>query len=229
MINKCVRYKRLCLYKCCHHRMSFRIGNGNGNGNLFLEFLRGVGGRTSDGAKIDEILDTWSDQKLEDDHEYIQWLFPKIQPSGAQPQTPHLSIKERDAISNDVAAMTNFQRGFHRILSFYGLIETSNGVIVVNRVVKPFVIIRGRTTSTISLLNEGNHNTMRMTRILVSLRLFGLHAQARHLLNCLANLVLDANIHSYALIGPTPDATKRAAYDYWEQAATAPMNELKRL
>jgi hypothetical protein len=58
-------------------------------------------------------------------------------------------------------------------------------------------------------LRAGDHNHLRLTRILTSLRLLGLEAHSRALYVCLA-----------AIAGDRPHAVSSTTLAYWERAAT---------
>lgn len=178
------------------------------------EFLRGERGRDGDKARIGDILQ-WSDQKLENDHTYIQWLFPNCRPSQAQPNTPHMNEAERDKIKQDAVAMQNFGMAFSRILSFYGLFKNTGEDIVLDRGRPKTVQLSGKYIHNINLLDEGNHNTLRMSRILTSLRLFGFNNEAEILFNCLHELILLKYIQSAANVEMGLDLRPKSAYSHW--------------
>lgn len=106
-------------------------------------FLAGTG-RDGRGRLAAEVLD-FSDERLEQVHDYIQWLFPLPTRSGAQPGTPVLTQAEIDAIRADGKALDTLKRASERMLRFY------------------------RDTGW--WLTTFDHNHLRITRIIHSLRL----------------------------------------------------------
>jgi hypothetical protein len=101
-------------------------------------------GRDSRGRLIMDVLGL-SDEKLEAVHDYIQWLFPLPTRSAAQPNAPTLTAAEIEAIRADDRARDNLRHATDRMLRFYG--------------------------STKWWLTSHDHNHLRITRIIRSLRL----------------------------------------------------------
>jgi hypothetical protein len=111
-------------------------------------FLNGCG-VDSKGRSIAMVL-AFSDSEIETTHDFIQWLFPLPVASAAQPQSPVLSSAEHAAIAGDAAAVANLQRANERMALFYAKND--------------------------HWLTWHDHNHLRITRILKSLRLIiGLH------------------------------------------------------
>jgi hypothetical protein len=105
-------------------------------------FLAGYG-RDGRGRTIEDVL-ALSDDALERIHDYIQWLFPLPTRSMAQPAAPVLTPAEAAAIRADARAIENLQRAAGRMLAFY--------------------------RATRHWLAWSDHNHLRITRILKSLR-----------------------------------------------------------
>jgi hypothetical protein len=95
-----------------------------------------------------------SDAELERIHDYIQWLFPLPTRSAAQPGAPVLSTEEIDAIRADSQALETLNRATDRMLQFY------------------------RNTSWWRAWQDHNH--LRITRIIHSLRLLAGPGAASH-------------------------------------------------
>lgn len=141
---------------------------------------------------------------LEKEHDYIQWLFPLREPSGAVPDSPVL----------DAAAIATFQarpdlrsalrRSLDRMLAFYGLIWQNERIVPGDSFDK-----RSRIW-----LTPVNHNYLRLTRIITSLRLLGDDAGAAALFRCLAEI--DETERRSGRRG-IPDITLR----FWMAAANA--------
>jgi Opioid growth factor receptor (OGFr) conserved region len=112
------------------------------NGPLHA-YLAGVG-RDTRGRLAIAVLG-FSDEKLENVHDYIQWLFPLPTRSGAQPDAPVLTEAEIRAIQADPRAIATLEEATERMLRFYR--ETSGW------------------------LSPQDHNHLRITRIIKSLRL----------------------------------------------------------
>lgn len=106
-------------------------------------YLTGLG-RDDRGRLVSEVL-AFSDQQLEDMHDYIQWLFPLPTRSAAQPTAPVLTDIEMEKIRKDARATGTLIAASERMLRFY--------------------------RDTHSWLRTHDHNHLRITRIIRSLRL----------------------------------------------------------
>lgn len=148
-----------------------------------LAFFRGAGcdhrGRT-----LDEIL-AWDDQALEFTHDYIQWLFPLPEPSAFNPWAPVLTESDIEAFRNSPELQNQLRRAAARMKAFYGF-----------------------DRDRLPWLTPGNHNFLRLTRILACLRLLGLEDEAAEWFARLSDLY---SKHS-GIIGPE-------TWRYWQAAA----------
>ncbi len=80
-------------------------------------YLAGTG-RDGQGRLAADVLG-YSDERLEEVHDYIQWLFPLPTRSGAQPEAPVLTQVEIEAIRADRSAQDTLKRAAERMLRFY--------------------------------------------------------------------------------------------------------------
>lgn len=133
-----------------------------------IDFYRGEGA-DAEGRRLDDIL-TWRDNMLEAVHDFIQWLFPLPEPSRFNPDAPLLTPDDIAAFRRDPALRANLLRSFQRILTFLGLQLRDDGEVVEG----DFVRIE-------QVFGYQNHNWLRITRILRSLHLLGLGAEAQAL------------------------------------------------
>src|ERR1700738_3640313 len=76
----------------------------------------------------DEIL-LWDDERLEMVHDYIQWIFPLPERSGATPWAPVLTQASISAIRSTPEMQHRLRSGYLRMLKFYGF--QSDGAQVV--------------------------------------------------------------------------------------------------
>jgi hypothetical protein len=79
-------------------------------------FLAGTG--TDHRARTVVDILALSDARLETVHDYIQWLFPLPERSGAQPDAPVLTPEDIAAIRYDSAAQANLRAATERMLVF---------------------------------------------------------------------------------------------------------------
>lgn len=127
-----------------------------------IGFLRGEA-PDARGRYIAQYWDA-TDEELETDHAYIQWLFPLDTPSAYNEDAPVLTKEAVDAIKRDSEVRRNMVVSFSRMAEFYGFYMTDG------KLVPTFGYRSGRP----SWLTPWNHNFKRITRIIRSLRLAGL-------------------------------------------------------
>jgi len=123
-----------------------------------------------------------SDRWLEETHDYIQWLFPLYARSQFNPNAPLLTDEVRAAFTDpanpDRAVLQqNFGSAIYRMLVFYGY-SFSPGLTDAS----PTGEWRDKANN---WLTDGNHNFMRMTRMLRSMMLLGRQELARSFYDCL--------------------------------------------
>jgi hypothetical protein len=124
---------------------------------------------------------------LEHTHDYIQWLFPLTEPSTFNTHAPILSSADIQEFNADKALRDRLTEALKVMLHFYGLslVEHPSGEV---QVVKDSFFETRRQ----NWLTSGNHNFLRITRILKSLGLLGLNMHARSLFEIL-NLIYKNN------------------------------------
>jgi hypothetical protein len=105
-------------------------------------------------------------------HDYIQWIFPLPERSGASPWAPVLDAATIAAIRNDAEMQGRLRAAFERMLAFYGFALEGDAVVEGPRFV----------AASRNWLHAGNHNHLRLTRMLRSLRVLGL--ERARLLHC---------------------------------------------
>jgi hypothetical protein len=138
-----------------------------------VRFYRGQG-RDQSGRTLDEIVQ-WDDGALEDVHDFIQWLFPLNEASGANWNAPILTPDDIQAFHRDDALRGALWRSLIRMLAFYGFELRGDGESVsIGR--GPGWAARSR-----NWLTPVNHNHLRLTRIMKSLSLLGIPELARAL------------------------------------------------
>ena len=141
-----------------------------------IAFYAGTG-PDAEGRTLEEIW-RYSLDELEHNHDYIQWLFPLTERSAFNPRAPILDDAAIARFRSDDALRRNVQRSLEMMLEFYGL------AIEGDRIVRA-ASFRERTAN---WLTPGNHNFLRLTRILKSLSLLGLSRRAEQLFACLEEI-----------------------------------------
>jgi len=150
------------------------------NGGLDSPILRFYEGDAPDdrGRYLPEIQQ-WPDERLEAVHDFIQWMFPLAERSGANPGAPILDDDAIREFRSRADLQERLRASFLRMLRFYGL-----------RIGPDASVQRAENFSERSKnwLVAGNHNHLRITRILKSLRILGLQGEATAFFECLTEI-----------------------------------------
>jgi hypothetical protein len=144
-----------------------------------VAFYRSAGCDQS-GRLIAEIH-RFSNRELEQSHDYIQWLFPLIVRSQFNPNAPILVEADIVLFASDPVLRVNFRRSLEKILGFYGY------EIMANNPVQIFESEQWGNRS-IKWISDGNHNYLRITRMLRSAYLLGFEEYAQAFLDRLLKL-----------------------------------------
>jgi hypothetical protein len=142
-----------------------------------VDFYRGQAA-DSEGRFLQDIWG-WDDGELEAVHDFIQWLFPLPEPSRFNADAPLLEQEDITAFQNDKQLRANLRKSFERILTFLGLHQAENGEVVEGE---------NFATRAFDVWDSPNHNWLRITRILRSLRLLGLATEGQLLYRRLEEL-----------------------------------------
>src|ERR1700730_2574442 len=132
------------------------------------------------GRYVHEILN-WPDDELEAVHDYIQWLFPLPERSGFNVAAPLLISESIQEFRTRHDLQDRLRVSFLRMVNFYGF-ETRFG--------KQITITRAPNfaNKATGWLSPGNHNHLRITRILRCLTVLGLEAEAKAFFECLCEV-----------------------------------------
>jgi hypothetical protein len=127
----------------------------------------------SEGRTIHDILN-FSLHDLEVIHDYIQWLFPLRERSRFNPKAPLLSDQDIRAFRASDVLKGTLRKAFSKMLDFYGF-----------ELHEKQVVRSANWDQRKGWLTPCNHNFLRITRILSSLRLLGLDECAQSLYSAL--------------------------------------------
>jgi hypothetical protein len=153
------------------------------------------------GRTLAEIL-AWNDDRLEAVHDFIQWLFPLPEPSGANPAAPILDPAAIATFRASLAMRDRLRSSYGRMLRFYGLrLIPGKSPLVIERT--PNFATRAQ-----NWLSPMNHNHLRLTRILRSTLLLGLEAESKALFHALN-----------AIYREFPDRIPARTHAFWSNAA----------
>jgi hypothetical protein len=145
---------------------------------------------------------SWSDERLEAVHDYIQWMFPTVQPSGVNPFAPLVTRQTIQAFETEPRLRERLRRSLDRMLSFYGLRRTGLAGAD-DRIDIDDTRFADRAATWLHL---GNHNHLRLTRIMDSVSTLGLPRDARALQRCLLEDVC---------AGPGRQRVTRSTIEFW--------------
>jgi len=161
--------------------------------DVVRSFLAGTG--TDDrGRTVQQILQQ-DDRWLEYTHDFIQWLFPIDAPSSVNPSAPVVAPAAAKELGAEEKIVDNLCAAFVRMAAFYGF------------AVKDDCIEKAANYSSRARLwaVKPTHNDLRITRILRSLTLFGLIAEAQR-------------FHDVALAAVREYRGETAVQRYWAAA-----------
>jgi hypothetical protein len=128
-------------------------------------------------------------------------MFPLPVRSGANPGAPILGPISIEAFGTSEELRERLERSLRVMLRFYGLEDIRRGGAL-------HIVRTGRFTRRARVwLSPGNHNHLRLTRIMTSLGELGLAAQARAVWECLSQIAADF-----------PDRVTPATLEYWRAA-----------
>jgi len=129
-------------------------------------------------------IQRWPEDQLEKVHDYIQWLFPLPEPSGFNVAAPVLNRESIQVFRARPDLQEQLRVSFLRMMSFYGLKARSGEQVSVIRA--PNFAAKATVW-----LSPGNHNHLRITRILKCLNVLGLEAEAKAFFDCLSEIYDD--------------------------------------
>jgi hypothetical protein len=161
-----------------------------------IDFYRGVS-PDSEGRFLGEIW-AWSNDDLEEFHDFIQWIFPLLEVSRFNPDAPVLTEEDVATFKADASLRANLEKSFHRILEFLGLELHGDGKVTIGRNFSERID---------EVWAVPNHNWLRITRILRSLKVLGLGDKAHVMFDCLEAIRSQRRF-------PITEET----FDYWQNA-----------
>jgi hypothetical protein len=169
-------------------------------GHLCPELLAFYGdeeGHTASGYTLDAILD-WPDEDWEEQHDFVQWLFPTDEPSRFNPDAPVIDAATAARFRADPLLRHRLRRSLNRWLSFCGITSIDAGLAFD----RPNPDVWARP----------NHNWLRVTRVLRSLNLLGLSDEAQAF---------------FALLTTTRSRIDPTTWGYWERASRPDADPLR--
>lgn len=126
------------------------------------------------GHTLSEIL-TWTNGALEMEHDWVQWVFPSNEASMLNGEAPVLTEDESKIFQADPELREKMKQSLVRFLDFLDMKLIQEGPPV----------IAAKDENVPWWLRQFNHNMLRVTRCMKSLRLCGLTEYATALYDCL--------------------------------------------
>jgi hypothetical protein len=128
-----------------------------------------------------KLADIWrfNDDELEGYHTYIQWLFPLTEPSSINFAAPVLDVDVIAEFRKSPALQERLLVSFKLMLRFYGfeIDESEHNLRIIKSAAYP--------EKKKNWISYRNHNYLRITRILICLRLLGLEKYSIAFFACL--------------------------------------------
>jgi hypothetical protein len=155
-----------------------------------------------------DIVGIWTDEHWEMNHDFIQWIFPLKTPSSFNPDAPLLSEEDIETFKKSNHLHNLVLQSFERFLRFVGLeMELKGGTPVQNGWASDLEVKKGRNWEDREWIwKHPNHNWLRITRVIASLKLLGLDVCSKRLFEYIQQLYNDG----YG----SPDS-----FGYWQKAA----------
>jgi hypothetical protein len=141
----------------------------------------------------------WDDERLEDVHDFIQVLFPLDEPSRVSARAPLLDDATIERFRQDETIQANLLKSFRRMLAFYGF--------RLDEMTKELTKADNFAERAANWLVIGDHNHLRITRILKCLTLCGLDEYAAAFLKALREVADD-------------NAVSKETLWYWKNAVS---------
>ncbi|XP_040978168.1 opioid growth factor receptor isoform X5 [Aquila chrysaetos chrysaetos] len=151
------------------------------------------------GLHIETLLESWWDnyEVLEENHSYIQWLFP-LREHGMNWRAKPLTCQEIQAFRKSKEVMQRFIRAYQLMLRFYGIVLVNEETGELKRA--------ENWAERFQNLNRFSHNNLRITRILKCLGEMGYEHYQVHLVKFFL---------TETLVKETLPNVKRSALDYF--------------
>lgn len=146
---------------------------------------------------------------LENNHDFIQVVFPSLEKSGYANQDLYLNknLKKWQDLMQDLGLRLKIQKNLklnlNCILTFFGF-EVTLG--------KDSEIIKLNANTDGVVFKPGDHNSLRLTRVLKSLKIFGLDREHQLIIDS-----INSNKDIMALVNS--NANFKTSYDFWVESA----------
>eukprot|EP01017_Pseudomicrothorax_dubius_P010562 TRINITY_DN13788_c0_g1_i1.p1 TRINITY_DN13788_c0_g1~~TRINITY_DN13788_c0_g1_i1.p1 ORF type:complete len:553 (-),score=163.38 TRINITY_DN13788_c0_g1_i1:74-1732(-) len=157
-------------------------GNNVKKGWLNVGFYLGVYGLNGGSEKVDLVLNHWKGdyRKLEDRHDYVQWLFPNFFRSQFNRNAVALTSEEAAIFRNNKEIIGNLVKAYHLFYDFLGIVITDEQ----RGTIEGAPNVKDRLKKT---LIERTHNQLRIYRLLTHFHNVGFKRYAENLVDFLVS------------------------------------------
>ena len=135
------------------------------------------------GQKLEQIW-SYGEDALEYRHDYIQYLFPLPERSFANPDAPLIDRTTFEAFRSDETLREQLRKSFKTMLYFYGFELTTDAKTGDLQIARH----KNWTRSMKNWVVPMDHNHLRISRMLRSLRVLGLESESRLLHKALVSV-----------------------------------------
>lgn len=142
------------------------------------------GGKDTKGRTLEEILN-YSNLKFDIVHDFIQWIFPTNEQSLHNPDAPVLTAEEIGILRGSEKAKNNMRKSLSRFMIFLGIEGHED--------LNPYYY-------RVNWCYNKNHNLLRITRVIKSLKIFGLDEEAEDFHKKVVNYVEENNVSNGTLL-----------------------------
>ena len=170
-----------------------------------------IKGKDFKGRTLSQIL-SWSDENLEYSHDYIQTLFPLPEGSPYNHSAPIIDREAFNAFRSRPELRTELRKSLERMLKFYGFkFNHPEGF-------DEEIVVADPPLHAKKWVRKFDHNHLRITRILRSLRVLGLEAEADAYFTVLFNLT-----EAQKRGGPKNCIIGETSLEFWTRAVERPL------
>lgn len=198
-----------CCEECCNNCCEEEILGKNKREGNWIKFLSGeeIQGKIFKFKSCEEFRKA-SDKKLESYHDYIQVVFPNLEQSGYANQDLYLNknLEKWKELMQDEELRLKIQKNLKlnliRILKFFGFEVTLDENSEITKLVakKDSVVFK-----------PWNHNSLRLTRVLKCLKIFGLDNEYNLIINSISS-------NNEIMTKIQKNSTLKESYEYWIKA-----------
>lgn len=135
-----------------------------------------------------------ADEELEYVHDWVQWVFPTDEQSAFNGSAPLLTSELSLQCMKDQEIVENMKKSLKRFLEFLGLELQAGPPVAVRKREREEFKSRVRTCWT-SMVGFGNHNWLRISRVLHCLGMVGLLEYQQAFMTFLEELCHDQDFH----------------------------------